>query len=97
MIEILWEFVVRKECKEEFEKQYSTSGAWTEFFRRSPAYQGVKLLAGEANRYLTVDRWDSREAYEEFRMANRQEYSDLDEKFEALTISERCLGIFEMK
>jgi heme-degrading monooxygenase HmoA len=97
MIEIVWEFVVREEGKEEFERQYSASGAWAEFFRRSPAYQGSKLLAAEANRYLTCDRWESQEAYEEFRMANRQEYSDLDTKFEALTISERCLGIFEVK
>jgi heme-degrading monooxygenase HmoA len=97
MIEIIWEFVVHEESKEEFERQYSASGAWTELFRRSPAYQGVKLLAGEANRYLTVDRWDSREAYEEFRLANRPEYSDLDDRLKPLTVSERCLGIFEMK
>jgi len=97
MIEILWEFEVREECKEEFEKQYSASGAWAEFFRPSPAYHGTTLLAGEANRYITWDRWESQEAYEEFRLANRQEYSVLDTRFEALTVSERCLGIFEKK
>jgi len=97
MIEIIWEFVVREESREEFEREYSASGAWAEFFRRSPAYHGTTLLAGEANRYLTLDRWDSQEAYEEFRMANRPEYSDLDTRLEPLTSSERCLGIFEMK
>jgi heme-degrading monooxygenase HmoA len=97
MIEIIWEFAVREEGREEFEREYSASGAWAEFFRRSPAYQGTRLLASESNRYLTCDRWESQEAYEEFRLANRQEYSDIDDRFKALTVSERCLGIFEMK
>jgi len=97
MIEIIWEFVVHEESREEFEREYSSSGAWAQFFRRSPAYQGTRLLAGEANRYVTIDRWDTQEAYEEFRLANRPEYSDLDAKFEAFTVSERCLGIFEVK
>jgi hypothetical protein len=97
MIEILWEFVVREERREEFEREYSAGGAWAKFFERSPAYHGTRLLAGEDNRYITWDQWDSQEAYEEFRLANRQEYSDIDARFEALTVSERCLGIFQMK
>ena len=97
MIEILWEFVVREESKEEFERQYSASGSWAGLFRRSPAYRGTTMLAGESNRYLTLDRWDSQEDYEEFRLANRQEYTELDTRFETLTVSEHCLGIFEMK
>ncbi len=97
MIEILWEFVVREECTQEFEKHYCASGTWAEFFRRSPSYHGTTLLAGEQSRYLTWDRWDSLEAYEEFRLANRVEYDDLDTRFEALTVSERRLGVFEMK
>jgi len=97
MIEIIWEFAVREESREVFERQYSASGAWAELFRRSPAYQGTRLLAGEANRYITCDRWESQEAYEEFRLANRQEYTELDARFEALRLSEHCLGIFEVK
>ncbi|HUK53888.1 MAG TPA: hypothetical protein VL099_11420 [Candidatus Binatia bacterium] len=97
MIEILWEFEVREGQGPEFERHYCANGTWAEFFKGSPAYHGTKLFAGESNRYLTWDRWDSQEAYEEFRLANRQEYNDLDSKFEALTVSERCLGFFEMK
>jgi heme-degrading monooxygenase HmoA len=97
MIEILWEFAVREERRDEFEKEYSAKGAWAEFFRRSAAYQGTKLLAGDDNRYITWDRWESQEAYEEFRLANRAEYDDLDTKFAALRTSEHCLGVFQMK
>lgn len=97
MIEIIWEFVVHEEHAEEFENNYSATGAWAEFFRGSPAYHGTRLLAGDGNRYLTWDSWDSQEAYGEFRLANRAEYDDLDNRFQPLTVSERCLGVFQMK
>lgn len=97
MIEILWEFVVAEEKKEEFERQYSPGGAWTNLFRTSPAYRGTRLLAGAGHRYITCDSWDSQEEYEEFRLANAEEYAALDRRFEAFTLSERNLGIFELK
>ena len=97
MIEILWEFVVSEDKKEEFESHYAPAGAWAQFFRASPAYRGTTLLAGEGNRYITCDRWDSREDYEEFRLANAEEYAALDRRFEPLTLSERSLGVFELK
>ncbi|HTQ86155.1 MAG TPA: hypothetical protein VMI93_08085 [Candidatus Solibacter sp.] len=97
MTGILWEFLVHEEHAEEFERNYSASGTWAAFFQRSPAYHGTTLLAGESNRYLTLDRWDSQEAYEEFRLANRQEYDEIDARFAALMVSERCLGVFEIK
>ena len=97
MIEVLWEFEAREEKKEEFEREYCAKGGWAKFFRRSPAYHGTKLLVDSENRYITCDSWDSQEAYEEFRLANRQEYEELDDRYKALTVSERCLGIFEVK
>lgn len=97
MIEILWEFEVREGQGPEFERHYAKNGSWAEFFRRSPAYQGTTLFCGAENRYITWDRWESQEAYEEFRLANRQDYDELDNRFQALTVSERCLGFFEMK
>ncbi|HUJ39478.1 MAG TPA: hypothetical protein VLW54_02935 [Candidatus Acidoferrales bacterium] len=97
MIEILWEFVVREDSREEFERHYSPQGTWAQFFRTSPAYRGTTLLAGADNRYITGDRWDSREAFEEFRRAHGEEYAALDRRFEALTVWERSLGIFELK
>ena len=97
VIEILWEFVVREDKKEEFVRHYSPSGTWAQFFRTSPAYRGTRLLAGAGNRYITCDSWDSLEDYEEFRLANAEEYAALDGRFETLTLSERNLGIFEMK
>jgi len=97
VIAILWEFLVRADKRDEFEQHYSAAGTWAQFFAASVAYHGTTLLAGEGNRYITCDRWDSLESYEEFRRARADEYAALDRRFEALTLSERSLGIFEMK
>ncbi|HXZ20766.1 MAG TPA: hypothetical protein VEG63_12505 [Candidatus Acidoferrales bacterium] len=97
MIEILWEFVVADEKKEEFERHYGSAGTWARFFRASASYRGTTLLAGEGNRYITCDRWDSQLEYEQFRRSHAAEYSALDRRLEPLIQSERSLGIFELK
>ena len=97
VIAILWEFVVREDKRDEFERHYSSAGTWAEFFGASPAYRSTMLLTGEGNRYITCDEWDTREAYEEFHRAHADAYAALDRQFEALTLSERSLGTFEMK
>ena len=97
MIEILWEFVVPEDKKEEFERHYGSAGTWAQFFRVNPSYRGTALLAGEGNRYITCDRWDSQQDYEQFRQTHAAEYSALDRRFEPLTLSERSIGIFELK
>jgi hypothetical protein len=43
-------------------------------------------------RYQTLDRWESREAYEAFRAPRRAEYDARDHAGEALTASEDRLG-----
>jgi hypothetical protein len=97
VIAILWEFVVPEDKQEEFERHYSAGGAWAQFFAVCAAYRGTSLLAGLQGRYITCDQWDSRDAYEEFYRTNAEEYAALDRRFAALTLSERGLGIFEMK
>jgi heme-degrading monooxygenase HmoA len=61
---------------EEFERVYGTEGDWAQFFRQAGGYIGTELLKDiEApGRYLVLDRWESREAYNDFVNANREEY-----------------------
>lgn len=59
----------------EFERIYSTNGAWTERFRKAEGYQNTELLR-ESNHqyhYSTMDRSDSSKHYEVFlsQMENR--------------------------
>jgi hypothetical protein len=44
-----------------------------------------------ASGYVTMDEWESREAYEEFREKNAAEYAGIDKKCEALTHGESPL------
>jgi hypothetical protein len=46
------------------------------------------------SRFLTIDRWDSRSAYERFRRERGSDYARLDAACEALTVQEDFLGAF---
>jgi heme-degrading monooxygenase HmoA len=60
----------------EFERVYGPEGEWAQFFRAGSGYIGTELLRDVEipARYLVVDRWDSREAYNAFVESNRAEY-----------------------
>jgi heme-degrading monooxygenase HmoA len=60
----------------EFERVYGPEGDWAAFFRSGRGFVGTELLRDVEvpGRYLVVDRWESREAYNEFVAANRDEY-----------------------
>jgi hypothetical protein len=98
VIYILWEFKISPENRAEFELAYRGDGVWAELFRRDPAYMKTILLKdieGELGRYVTVDVWENRSAYSQFKDRFAHEYSDIDRRCEALTDSERLIGIFE--
>ena len=96
MIQIVWEFQVREEQRAEFERHYAAGGTWAAFFKRDAAYKGTQLLhdMSDPGRYVTIDIWDDADSYGAFRAVNRQEYSALDQEMEALTESEKRLGVF---
>lgn len=93
----LWEFRVRKERLSEFEDVYGPDGAWVELFRRAEGYLGSELLrdASDEARYVTIDRWISREALDSFHARFREEYEALDRRCEKLTSAETKIGDFE--
>lgn len=97
MIQIIWEFVARQEGLAEFERCYSSAGSWAELFRRAPGYRGTTLLrdADQLRRFVTIDRWESAEAQEAMREKFAREYEALDTRCQALTESERRIGVFE--
>jgi heme-degrading monooxygenase HmoA len=90
----LWEFAVRPERRAEFESHYGPEGGWVRLFRQAPGYLGSELLHDPRDplRYVTIDRWESREAWRAFRQAFGAEYERLDREFEGLTTRETPLG-----
>jgi len=92
----LWTFDVQPDRKAEFEFHYGPEGTWVRLFRRAPGYLGSELLCDLANahRYVTIDRWESREAWQAFRQHFAADYERLDREFEGLTTAESALGEF---
>src|SRR6266849_5594843 len=69
-------------------------GAW--LVRRSPGHATTELIrdVAVARRFVTIDRWESREAFERFKAAAQPEYEALDARCKQLTRDERLIGHF---
>jgi heme-degrading monooxygenase HmoA len=91
---LIWRFEINRACRAAFEDVYGPNGLWVDFFRRGEGYLGTELLrdVGGADRYVTIDRWTSREAYEGFRAQHAADYAALDLRCQALTAKETLLG-----
>ena len=98
MIAILWEYSVPIEHLAEFERHYDSSGTWVIFFRKARAYHGSALLRDEETpgRFMTLDYWDSFDAYQIFSAENEAEYRRIDAMCASLTTTERRLGLFDV-
>jgi heme-degrading monooxygenase HmoA len=94
---ILWEFRPRPGMERAFEIAYGPGGEWAALFRRSEGYLGTELFRdqSDASRYLTLDRWASREAFETFRLLHSHAYEALDRRFDEMTTHESFLGSYE--
>ena len=93
---LVWEFAPAAGREADFERAYGPDGDWARFFRRDPDYLGTELLRSAAGRYLTIDRWRSRAAFEAFKEREAGEYAALDRRMEALTSHETSLGSFDV-
>src|SRR5258705_285458 len=89
-----WVFEVKPGSAQAFESSYGPEGDWVKLFRKAPGYGGTELLKNvdTTGRYLTIDRWRSREDFWKFREAFRAEYLALDKRLEALTKRETLIG-----
>ncbi len=96
MYVIIWEYQVKAERVTEFETIYDSKGTWAQLFRKHPGYLGTDLLrdSNDPQRYITIDRWVSSEAYNSFQAKWQDEYKKLDARCENLTDSESFLGAF---
>jgi len=93
----LWEFEVKPGCEEKFEKVYGAQGAWARLFGQDAAHRGTRLVKDVERKrvYLTLDFWETREAYERFKKENAAEYERIDREYEAMAVSEHRLGEYQ--
>jgi heme-degrading monooxygenase HmoA len=90
----VWEYDVLPPHSDDFERAYRGDGAWAELFSRADGFVGTELFrsAETPGRYLTIDRFSSEGAWQEFRRDHAAEYRRLGEKFAGLTVAQRELA-----
>ena len=93
----IWQFRVPSEKADEFREIYGPDGEWARLFSRETGFLGTELLHSTThpNIFLTIDRWDSAEAWAAFLRAWGDEYAALDHRCLQLTITEGEIGSFE--
>lgn len=96
MYVIVWEYSVPAQQRAEFERIYGAGGSWAQLFQEGDGFLGTELCRDETrqDRYLTIDHWLSRAAFEAFQEAHRLEYERLDARCSRLTEAEDCIGNF---
>jgi hypothetical protein len=96
MVQVGWEFVVRVDAVEAFERAYGPDGASARLFAGYQGYRGTALLRDVARPrvYLTVDSWDSAEQRDAMLARAREEYERLDRTCAHLAESETEIGVF---
>jgi len=94
---IIWEFHVIPEKEKEFVKLYGRNGQWVKFFETDDDYFESDLIKDvhKEGRYVTVDYWIDKKAYEHFRTQHNEEYQELDLKGASFTLKEKQIGEFE--
>ena len=86
----VWRFRPVAGAEGVFERVYGPTGVWVALFRRGPGYLGTELqrLADGSGEYLTLDRWESRAAWEAFRREHAAAYEALDRQCKLLIETE---------
>lgn len=81
----------------EFEETYGPNGAWVALFHPAKGYLRTELhkRRGKPYCYITIDRWDSLHAWEDFRATHAADFDAIDARCEDFTIAEREIGRYE--
>jgi heme-degrading monooxygenase HmoA len=95
MLALLFSYEARDPA--EFERAYGPDGDWAEFFRGGAGFIGSELLRDVENpgRYVVIDRWESRDAYQAFIDAHRDEFMQRVDDTAVYYDQELRFGTFE--
>lgn len=79
-----------------FEEVYSPSGAWFHFFEKCEDFLGLELIKNTSEgTYLLIDKWISKETYDDFLQHEQATYDQLNAQYRELYTNERLLGTYE--
>jgi len=92
----IWEYKIKPEKKNEFEKLYGSRGEWVKLFQKFPNYIKTELHKDiyDPDHYTTFDYWKSKEAYYLFKQKSKEKFLEIDKMGEDLTLEEKHIGEF---
>jgi hypothetical protein len=84
------------ESVSEFLLAYGPEGEWGQVFRIARGYLRTELYQDQKNplRFVTIDHWDSKASWADFRAEFASEFEALDARCECFTVTENPLGSF---
>lgn len=97
MIEVYFRYRVHPAQARAFEHAYGPNGPWVALFKRHAGFVRTRLFRHntDPNIYLTIDVWETKQAYDRFRSENADEYRRLDAQLSMLKLEEHLLGYYE--
>ncbi len=93
----IWDYLVVPDRIGDFEIAYGPEGDWVRLFRLAPGYLKTELHrdCARPDRFLTIDYWESRSAWEAFRARFAERFEQIDARCGQLTLRETEIGCFE--
>jgi hypothetical protein len=98
MVEIVWEYTVKKEACGRFELLFGPGGAWSNLFARSAGFRGTTLMRDlqDAQRYLVIEIWNDETDRERSINEQQGDYANLEKLLVDWTKSIIKIGIFSV-
>ena len=92
----IWEYKITSEKKDEFENLYGNHGEWVKLFQKFSGFIKTELHRDINNpdKYVTIDHWESKEAYNQFKKLSKEDFLEIDKIGEGLTVEEKHIGEF---
>lgn len=96
MVAVGWQFEIKPELQQEFERFFGADGEWTRLSRRSRSFLGSSFLRdlAEPARYLLIEYWSEAFVYDRHLADFRSEMGRLEAERERMVLSLRPLGLF---
>lgn len=94
----IWEYDISEENLDAFEETYGKDGDWVKLFSGKDGYVGTEFYKDpeKEGRYITIDKWESKEKLMKFREEYKDEFDGIDKRCMALTKSETEIGKFNL-
>jgi len=96
VVAVVWQFDIRPEAANDFERLYGADSAWTKLSRRSRSFLGSSFLKamGSDTRYLLVEYWGEMVVYEKHLVDFSEKLNALEEQRALLVERMETVGVF---